>query len=349
MGIPAAFFHGKDLGKLFIHAGYGSFRLRIFCGAGAQDIDLFKFLQSVPEFFKPQGTEIAGINKVAVSRGPVPEIRLFKRIAVPGIISPSQKAVQMIGGGKEGKPFRLRQRRNSEGVGLFGMDTDIERRLFSLLFALRQQIARDRACMVNYRRDVINVPGHGRRPIEGGNDFEFRGILVQHILGRPDHSVRPFIQPDAGFAQPALALDVLAKIRQERPPDSFIGGIVRLKIQKFVLSGRLIQITDFHVPGNHGIAGYLPLDAHLVHHEGNPLVKIGVIPAHGSVFALDPFNHGREPVISLGIPGFINQGACNGLLPGIRQPFHHRLHQREMLRRPRFHIMPAGHGLRMLP
>ena len=203
--------------------------------------------------------------------------------------------------------------------------------------------------MVNYRRDVINVPGHGRRPIDGGNDFEFRGILVQHILGRPDHSVRPFIQPDAGFAQPALALDVLAKIRQERPPDSFIGGIVRLKIQKFVLSGRLIQITDFHVPGNHGIAGYLPLDAHLVHHEGNPLVKIGVIPAHGSVFALDPFNHGREPVISLGIPGFINQGACNGLLPGIRQPFHHRLHQREMLRRPRFHIMPAGHGLRMLP
>ncbi len=61
MGIPAAFFHGKELGKLFIHAGYGSFRLRIFCGAGAQDIDLFKFLQSVPEFFKPQGTEIAGI------------------------------------------------------------------------------------------------------------------------------------------------------------------------------------------------------------------------------------------------------------------------------------------------
>ena len=109
------------------------------------------------------------------------------------------------------------------------------------------------------------------------------------------------------------------------------------------------KFADFHVPGNHGIAGYLPLDAHLVHHEGNPLVKIGVIPAHGSVFALDPFNHGREPVISLGIPGFINQGACNGLLPGIRQPFHHRLHQCEMLRRPRFHIMPAGHGLRMLP
>lgn len=141
MGIPAAFFHGKELGKLFIHAGYGSFRLRIFCGTSAQDIDLFKFLQSVPEFFKPQRTEIAGINKVAVSRGPVPEIRLFKRIAVPGIISPSQKAVQMIGGGKEGKPFRLRQRGNSEGVGLFGMDTDVERRLFSLLFALRQQIA----------------------------------------------------------------------------------------------------------------------------------------------------------------------------------------------------------------
>lgn len=138
---PRLFSTVKSLESSSIHAGYGSFRLRIFCGAGAQDIDLFKFLQSVPEFFKPQGTEIAGINKVAVSRGPVPEIRLFKRIAVPGIISPSQKAVQMIGGGKEGKPFRLRQRGNSEGVGLFGMDTDVERRLFSLLFALRQQIA----------------------------------------------------------------------------------------------------------------------------------------------------------------------------------------------------------------
>lgn len=141
MGIPAAFFHGKELGKLFIHAGYGSFRLRIFCGTSAQDIDLFKFLQSVPEFFKPQRTEIAGINKVAVSRrASSQEIRLFKRCGSRNY-KPISKAVQMIGGRKEGKPFRLRQRGNSEGVGLFGMDTDVERRLFSLLFALRQQIA----------------------------------------------------------------------------------------------------------------------------------------------------------------------------------------------------------------
>ena len=52
MGIPAAFFHGKELGKLFIHAGYGSFRLRIFCGTSAQDIDLFKFTPVRPGVFQ---------------------------------------------------------------------------------------------------------------------------------------------------------------------------------------------------------------------------------------------------------------------------------------------------------
>ena len=83
MGIAAASFHGEELGKLLIHAGHGGFRLRVLRGAGAQDIDLFKFFQPVSEFFKPQGTEVAGINQVAVSRGPVAEVRLFKRIAVP--------------------------------------------------------------------------------------------------------------------------------------------------------------------------------------------------------------------------------------------------------------------------
>ena len=142
---------------------------------------------------------------------------------------------------------------------------------------------------------------------------------------------------------------MLAEIRQERPPDGFVGRVVRLEVQELVFSGSFIQITDFHVPRNHGVAGYLALDAHLVDHEGNPFVKVGVVPAHGSVLALDPFDHGGEPVVGLGVPGFINQGAGNGLLPGIRQPFHHRLHQREMFRGPRFHIMPARHGLRMLP
>ena len=95
MGIAAAFFHGEEFGKLLIHAGHGGFRLRIFCGAGAQDIDLFKFFQPIAEFFKPQGTEIAGINQVAVPRGPVAEVRLLKRIAVPGIVGPPQKTVRL--------------------------------------------------------------------------------------------------------------------------------------------------------------------------------------------------------------------------------------------------------------
>ena len=129
MGIAAASFHGEELGKFLIHAGHGGFRLRVLRGAGAQDIDLFKFFQPVAEFFKPQGTEVAGINQVAVSRGPVAEVRLFKRIAVPGVVGPPQKAVQMVGGGKEGQPFRLRQRGDGKGVGLFGMDANIERRL----------------------------------------------------------------------------------------------------------------------------------------------------------------------------------------------------------------------------
>lgn len=43
MGIAAASFHGEELGKFLIHAGHGGFRLRILRGAGAQDIDLFKF------------------------------------------------------------------------------------------------------------------------------------------------------------------------------------------------------------------------------------------------------------------------------------------------------------------
>ena len=65
--------------------------------------------------------------------------------------------------------------------------------------------------MVEHGRDVIHVPGHGGRPVDGGDDLEFRSILVQHVLGRLYHGVRPFIQPDAGLVQPSLALDMLFK------------------------------------------------------------------------------------------------------------------------------------------
>lgn len=75
MGIAAASFHCEEFGKLLIHASHGGFRLRILRGAGAQDINLFKFFQPVAELFKPQGTEVAGINQVAVSRRPVAEVR----------------------------------------------------------------------------------------------------------------------------------------------------------------------------------------------------------------------------------------------------------------------------------
>ena len=60
MGIAAASFHGEELGKFFIHAGHSGFRLRVLRGAGAQDIDLFKFFQPVAEFFKPQELRLPG-------------------------------------------------------------------------------------------------------------------------------------------------------------------------------------------------------------------------------------------------------------------------------------------------
>lgn len=106
---PRLFSTVKSLESSSSMRATAAFAFGFFAAPGAQDIDLFKFFQPIAEFFKPQGTEIAGINQVAVPRGPVAEVRLLKRIAVPGIVGPPQKTVQMVGGGKEGQPFRLRE------------------------------------------------------------------------------------------------------------------------------------------------------------------------------------------------------------------------------------------------
>ena len=186
--------------------------------------------------------------------------------------------------------------------------------------------------------------------VDGGGQFQLRGVLLER-RNRPAHQgVRAFIHPDPGAFEPAFGAQMSGEILEETPPKRIVSVGPGLQFEIDLTRRRRIVITEFQRPRDHGVAmDSSGFHADFIGHKADPLVEDRVVVSPRSICMAGPSNHGRKGVVGLAAPSFFDQGAGDGFLARFGEPLHLGFQQGKVLGRPGGHVVPAGDRLRLLP
>ena len=144
--------------------------------------------------------------------------------------------------------------------------------------------------------------------------FHARHGSLCHAVGIEHVREAALVHGDAGAFVPSALPEVLGKVAQEGSPEFLIFLAARGGAELAVGAGGLVEIAELHVPGHHGEAVYLTVDAAGVE-QHNPAVEDVVVVGPSAVAAAHGLHHGVEFVVALVAPRLVEEDGRGYLLP----------------------------------